>query len=593
MAKFDDEQYIREIEARLDIVDCVAETVQLQRRGNNFWGLCPFHQEKTPSFSVNRDKQMYYCFGCHVGGNLFSFVMKRDGLDFKEALEMLAAKAGVEIVRTRSRQSIDKYKQMVTANNAAALHFQEILAGVQGQSAREYLLSRGITDESIKTFGLGYALDDWNNLSEFLRGQGYSMETIKSAGLVKQAENKDRYYDLFRHRIIFPIYQAVREVVGFGGRTLGDASPKYLNTAETELFSKRRNLYGLVQARETIREKNLVFLVEGYMDCIKLHQAGIKNVVASLGTALTEEQARLLRRYAEKTIILYDGDEAGQRESLRAIEVLRKAELKIEVTSLPPGKDPDDFIDHYGKEGFWSYIQNNSCSDIEFKLNRYIGTTSQITLESKIGIINQLKPDINGLTSALEKDYFVKLVAKRLRVAENVVEQELSMAMSQTPGYGRNNNGKNRDNNKYGKYGIHEKILAAMFSNPEIFARIKSEIGLTFWSNPDYQTLVGIYDQQTGDSKHRLRELRQKACASGLESTWARIAMIMDEPNPFADRETDEFILRVKRHKSEYNLQRLLKNIKALEDQSNFDSLLTFILELDKNSQTTREGGIQ
>jgi DNA primase len=482
---------------------------------------------------------------------------------------------------------------MVTVNNDAVRHFQVNLESKAGQAAREYLSNRGVTGESIKTFGLGYALDDWNDLSEKLRQQGYSMESLKTAGLVKQAENKERYYDLFRHRIIFPIHQAPREVVGFGGRTLSDASPKYLNTAETELFSKRRNLYGLVQARDSIRENNSAFLVEGYMDCIKLHQAGIKNVVASLGTALTEEQARLLRRYAEKAIVLYDGDEAGQRESLRAIEVLRKAELKIQVVSLPPGKDPDEFIDSYGKEGFWSYIQNNGCSDIEFKLNRYIGANPQLTLENRISIINQLKPDITGLSSALEKDHYAKLLAKRLKVAENVVEAELNIAQNRTAGYIRNNNGKNRDNNRYVKYGIHEKILAAMFRDQRVFSRIKHEIGLDFWANPDYQTLVEIYDQLTGDGSHRLNELGQNALVKGLESTWARIAMIMDEPNPFAESEIDEFIIRIKLGRSEYNLQKLLKQIKSLEEQSNFESLLTFILSIDKYNQATREGGIQ
>src|SRR5665647_1191452 len=572
MAKYEDEQNIREIESRIDIVELVSETVNLSRKGNNYWGLCPFHPEKTPSFSVNRDKQMYYCFGCHVGGNIFSFVMKKDGLEFKEALEILAAKAGIEIARPQDRKIIDQRKQIMAVNNAATQYYQEMLISQQGRIARDYLEKRGIISESISSFKLGYAPDEWNSVEEYLLKKGFSAETVKLSGLIKRSENQNRFYDLFRNRIIFPIFQYMQDVVGFGGRSLGDGLPKYLNTAETELFSKRKNLYGLSQARESIREANTVFLVEGYMDCIKLQQSGIKNVVASLGTALTEDQARILRRYTEKVIVLYDGDEAGQRETLRAITVLRAANLKVEVVSLPSGKDPDEYLDNYGKEGFLQYIQNNRYSDIEFKLNRYLLATPTLDLNSKINIINQLKDDIMCLASAMEKDFYMKLLAQKLRVEENIVYQEFQSRYNR-PSLIQNRNNIEilRNNNKYGNYGIQEKILAAMLKDDEIFTTIKNRIGTNFFANPDYRALVAIYEQLQGEQAEKASDMRHIASAEGLEAAYARVAMLMDEGNPHEAREVEEFIKRVEQKKAEAAWQRVFDQLDMLGDTGDFD----------------------
>ncbi|MDD3365423.1 MAG: DNA primase [Syntrophomonas sp.] len=594
MAKYEDEQNIREIESRIDIVELISETVNLSRKGNNYWGLCPFHQEKTPSFSVNRDKQMYYCFGCHAGGNIFSFLMKKDGLEFKEALEILAAKAGVEIAHPQDRKITDQRKQIIAVNNAATQYYQDMLMSQQGKTARDYLEKRGMIADTISSFKLGYAPDEWNSIEEYLLKKGFSAEIVKLSGLIKRSENQNRFYDLFRNRIIFPIFQYRQDVVGFGGRSIGDGLPKYLNTAETELFSKRKNLYGLSQARESIREANTAYLVEGYMDCIKLQQSGIKNVVASLGTALTEDQARILRRYTEKAIVLYDGDEAGQRETMRAITVLLGANLKVEVVSLPSGKDPDEYLDNYGKEGFLQYIQNNKYSDIEFKLNRYLLATPTIDLDSKINIINKLKVDILGLASAMEKDFYMKLLAQKLRVEENIVYQELQPRHNHQPlSQNRNNIEILRDNNKYGKYGIQEKILAAMLKDDKVFNAIKNRIGIKFFANPDYQALVEIYDQLQGEQEKKVHDIRYIASAEGLEAAYARVAMLMDEANPHEAREVEEFIRRVEQKKADALWQRVFDQLDILGDTGDFDSVLSFILKLDRFTNATREGGIQ
>ncbi len=375
---------------------------------------------------------------------------------------------------------------------------------------------------------------------------------------------------------------------------MGEGMPKYLNTAETELFSKRKNLYGLSQARESIRETNTAFLVEGYMDCIKLHQAGITNVVASLGTALTEDQAHLLRRYTEKVVVLYDGDEAGQRETLRAITVLRNADLKVEIVVLPPGKDPDEYIENYGKEEFWHYIQNNRCSDIEFKLKRYIYTSPELNLETKVKIINLLKEDILSIASVLEKEFYIKMLAQNLRVEENAVHKELSQSNRQQNVKNRNNIEILRDNYKYGIYGIQEKILAAMLKNDEIFNKIKQRIGINFFANPDYQVLATCYEQLKGDTAKKMIDMRHIASDEGLESTYARIAMLMEEPHPNEAREVEEFIMRVEQKLVQSRWQKAFDQIDILSNNGDFSKVLSFIIRLeDKYTNETREGVIR
>lgn len=592
MAYYDDDQKIQQVQAQLDIVELIAETVQLSRKGNNHWGLCPFHGEKTPSFSVSRDKQMFYCFGCHTGGNVFTFLMKRDGLEFREALEVLAAKAGVDISRPQHRAKADHRKTMVSLNNAAAQFYNHKLRSGLGDEARAYLARRGIGDETIELYGLGYAGEDWQELTNHLLGRGYDSEMIKIAGLVKRSDNQSRFYDLFRHRIMFPIMLYNRDVIGFGGRSLGDAVPKYLNTPETELFSKRKNLYGLAQAREAIRNHNNAFLVEGYMDCIKLHQAGIINVIASLGTALTEDQARLLRRYAEKVTILYDGDEAGQNATLRAAAVLRGAEVKVEIISLPEGQDPDDFIDSAGKKGFWQFIENNVCSDVEFKLNRLIQTTPRMDLDAKISIISALKEDIENVTSAVEKDSLVKTLARKLRVEENLVALEFRRGRRGAGGRRyRDDDGLSSDNRDSGKYGLQEKILAAMLKDQQIYQNIKSRIGISFFANQGYRDFVKAYDQLTGDGEARLSQMMSGDLSDDAAAIRALVTMLLAEEGGDLDIEVEEFVMRVEQKKIESQWQEMLEQIDDLAARGDFYSLVRFMAGIGTVPHFAREGG--
>jgi len=526
---------------RLDIVDIVSETVKLTRKGNRYWGRCPFHQEKTASFSVTPDKNLFYCFGCHAGGNIFTYVMKREGLEFKEAVEVLAAKAGIELIQSKNKKFDEKRKNILEINRAAAGFYYQLLMEQKHFRAWEYINKRKINKDTCDNFKIGYAPDKWNVIEEYLLKKGFPERYIKESGIIKRSSNGDRYFDLFRNRIIFPIQQYNGEIVGFGGRVLDDGVPKYLNSPETEVYSKRNNLYGLYQARETIRRENEVLLVEGYLDCIKLYQNGIQKAVASLGTSLTTEQAVLLRRYAEKAVVLYDGDEAGQREAVRAIDILREQDFAVDVITLPGGSDPDEYLDSYGKEEFLHYIQNNKINCLEFKINRCIQSEKDLDLAAINRIINAIKNEIKLLHSEIDRDYYIKLLAKKLNLEENVVKREISGQNGSIKVGIKNKSPILRNNIKYGNYSLEEKILSAMLKNSSVYERIKLAIGLDFFHNTEYAQFIEYYDSLQGPSDFRIQQMA-KDNNNLLEQVLARVVFILEDCDKVGSIEIDNFI---------------------------------------------------
>ncbi|NLB17964.1 MAG: DNA primase [Syntrophomonadaceae bacterium] len=426
---FDDE-LIREIESRVDIVDIIGERVELTRKGNRYWGLCPFHSEKTPSFSVSQERQLYYCFGCHQGGNIFSFLRNNDKLDFREAVQLLAQKAGLDISRYQTASSSASDRQdsaIIEINQEAARFYHELLKSRAGTKAMNYLTGRHINQDSIEKFYLGYAPDDWRQLEEHLLARGFSIENITESGLVKRSRNADLYMDFLRNRIVFPIYDQRGRVIGFGGRLLAGDGPKYLNSQEGRVFSKRSNLFGLFQGRDAIRSSTEVILVEGYMDCISLHQHGISNAVATLGTALTRQQAKLLKRFTEMVILMYDGDEAGQRETLRALSIIREEGLDSMVVPLPPSTDPDDLVRKQGKEEFLNFIQNNKCTVAEYKIEKHINSGLPLDLDGRIEILWNVFPEVDRIKSVIAREQQTNNLAHRLNLPEGDVKKEFQL----------------------------------------------------------------------------------------------------------------------------------------------------------------------
>lgn len=348
---FFQQDFIEEVLDRNDIVDVISQYVQLKKKGANYWGLCPFHGEKTPSFSVNANQQFYHCFGCHAGGDAINFIQKVERMDFKESVTFLAERANLEIPKsTRNENYIptDEKEKMYAVMKDAARWFRTNLFEETGSDARKYIARRGISDTVLKRFGLGYAPDDWNKLVDYMQEKGVSKELLFKVGLAKEKNGK--YYDAFRNRIMFPIIDRRMRIIGFGGRVMDDSKPKYLNSPETPIFNKRYNLYG-IHTLNKLESVDSIMIVEGYMDVISLHQAGYTKVLASLGTALTQGQAKLLKRYSNEIYISYDGDTAGQNATLKGLDVLQAEGLKVKVISMPDGVDPDDFAKQYGIVG--------------------------------------------------------------------------------------------------------------------------------------------------------------------------------------------------------------------------------------------------
>ena len=362
--------WLDELLHKNDIVSVVSEYVELKPKGRKLWACCPLHGEKTPSFSVSPDKQLFYCFGCHAGGTVIQFVMDMERLSFYEAVQQLASRAGMELpneINDRELQRQRMYRKRLTeANRDAARYYCACFTNSElGKPAREYAAKRGLSAEIVTRFGIGYAPDTWDSLLKHLKEKGYTEKELVDAGLLVRNSERNTVYDAFRGRLIFPILGVNGSVLGFGARVMGDEKPKYINTGDTPVYNKRNNLYGLNLHRS--EKLDDLIMVEGYMDVIGLYKAGVRNAVASLGTALTQQQARLLKRYVEKVYIAYDGDAAGQNATVRGLDILKAEGLEVRVITFPDDLDPDEYVQIYGKEGF-DRLKENALSLNAFKL---------------------------------------------------------------------------------------------------------------------------------------------------------------------------------------------------------------------------------
>ena len=396
------EEVVEEVRMKNDIVDVISGYVKLQKKGSNYFGLCPFHNEKSPSFSVSPSKQMYYCFGCGAGGNVITFVMEYENYSFMEALQMLADRAGVALPKQEyskeAKEAADLRTALLEINRMAANYYYFQLTNPQGEVGYRYLRDRQLTDDTIRHFGLGFANKTSDDLYRYLRAKGYDDKILKETGLVTIEERGA--HDKFWNRVMFPIMDVNNRVIGFGGRVMGAGEPKYLNSPETKLFDKSRNLYGLNYARLS-REK-YILICEGYMDVIAMHQAGFTNAVASLGTAFTTQHAALLKRYTDKVVLTYDSDGAGTKAALRAIPILRDVGMSIRVLNMQPHKDPDEFIKNMGAEAFRERIEQARNSFL-FEIDVLKRNYEMDDPEQKTGFYNQVAKKLCEFPEALER----------------------------------------------------------------------------------------------------------------------------------------------------------------------------------------------
>ncbi|MCL5265876.1 MAG: DNA primase [Chloroflexi bacterium] len=455
MPDYQSNSVINEIKDRLNIVDIVSPTVDLKKMGRNFKGICPFHAEKTPSFIVFPDGGNYHCFGCGANGDILTFVMKTQGLDFGEALQLLAQRAGVKLPERRQEAAVEDQKRdrLREINSAAAQYFNHLLLRTEaGKAAREYLERRGIAGSTVETFQLGYSMDSWSASSQYLSGKGYKPAEIVEAGLVVTKDNGD-HYDRFRGRLMFPIRDNRGNVIGFGARALDDSQPKYLNSPQTAIFDKGASLYGIDQAQRSIRDTDRAVIVEGYVDVLISHQCGIKNVIASLGTALTERQVGILKKLTKNLVLALDPDAAGDEATLRGLEVAKqvfdkkavpvptwrgliryeyKLDADIRIITLPRGQDPDEVIRENAEQ--WQWLVDRALPIIDYYFNVVTSRLDLSEAKGKSAAVEQLLPVIKELRDKVEQAHYLQKLANLVQVSERSLEMRLSRVNLDGPG---------------------------------------------------------------------------------------------------------------------------------------------------------------
>mgnify|MGYP000849562445 CR=1 FL=1 len=438
MAKFP-EAWMQELLGKSDLAAIASEYTQLKPNGRRLWGCCPFHSEKTPSFSVTPDNQLYYCFGCHAGGGVVQFVMEAEKLTYTEAVKSLAQRAGMELPEEvndeRLRKERVQKERLYAACKEAARFYVRQLLGEGGSRARQYLIGRGVDTAVLKAFGLGYAPPGWDNLALHMKAQGVSEETLVEAGLAIRGK-KGSVYDAYRDRVIFPIISAAGRVIGFGARAMGDETPKYLNTGDTPIFNKRYNLYGL--NRQKGKRPGDLIMVEGYMDVVSLYKHGVDNAVASLGTALTAQQARLLKRYAPRVYICYDGDAAGRSATLRGMDILAREGLEVRVMSVPGGLDPDEYTKANGQEAFLS-LKDEAKGLNEYRLDALWAETDAKDADGREAYAKKACSFLNTL-QPVERERYVEVVARRTGYSKESLRAQTGIGV----GPQENSAGKNR-----------------------------------------------------------------------------------------------------------------------------------------------------
>ena len=480
-----DKSKIEEIKNRVDIVDLVSEYLTLKKAGRNFTGLCPFHQEKTPSFSVNRDKQIFYCFGCGEGGNVITFLMKIADKTFPEAIEYLAEKTGVILppmsLGKSGRQKDSLKEGIINLNLKAAQQFSRNLSSAAGTAARKYLQNRGIAEEIIKQFRLGYVPDTWRSLTDYIEDNGFSMKLAEQAGLVI-AGKEGSFYDRFRGRLIFPIENIFGEIVAFGGRVLEKGEPKYLNSPESPVYTKGKNLYGLNKAKEEIRKRGFALIVEGYFDLISLWNAGICNVVATLGTALTREHIELLRRYTVEVVALFDPDEAGIKALDRSLELFLSTQMRARALILPGGYDPDDYVRKFGKEKMEELISRSQPLS-DYYIENVLGGGK--TFEDKRDMIKTSMEFIDKISDKKEKDLFIKRIAEKTGINEELLIKETYKNAPQ----GEQKGGKTKQPVNINNDVVELHLIQLMLEYPQKIIQVENDNILDYFLQPELQNL--------------------------------------------------------------------------------------------------------
>lgn len=500
------DEVIEEVRSRNDIVDIIGSYVSLKKKGNSYSACCPFHHEKTPSFHVSREKQMYHCFGCGAGGNVYTFLMEHENYSFPEAVEALAERAGVKLpeqsMTPEAKHQADVRTKIKDMNKLAAGYFHYLLKNEHGEHAMEYLKNRGLTDETIQKFGLGFSDVYRDDLYKYLKSKGYKDEELKDSGLIKYDE-KQGASDRFWNRVMYPIIDTNNRVIGFGGRVLGDAKPKYINTQDTPAFDKSRNLYGLNLAKKSKRPG--IIFCEGYMDVISMHQAGFDNAVASLGTALTVGQVNLVKRFTDKVYLAYDSDEAGTKAALRALEIMREFEMPARVISLKPYKDPDELIQAEGTGGFEERIEQ-AKSGIMFEIDILAHNYNQEDPQERTQFQKEAARRLSVIMDPMERKNYVDSVAEQYDIDSDSLKEAVTrygtggVNKIDTTAFRDNRNRKLPEEEKELKQLKTERLLITWLINENaLFDKLEGTISAEDFLDPVYRDIVKSLFKQYAD----------------------------------------------------------------------------------------------
>jgi DNA primase len=576
------EEKITEIKDATDIVDVVGESVLLKKAGRNFQGLCPFHSEKTPSFTVSPEKQMFYCFGCGEGGSVFTFLMKQRGLTFPEAVKTLAERSGIAIPQGRqSKEQKRRHRERDAIRElnevARGLYRKTFQRDARGQAARDYLAKRGFHQEVLDTFQIGFAPAGWDNLTRYFQRRGVSLEMAAKAGLIARRRNGEGYYDRFRERILFPIRDQRGHVIGFGGRVLDDTLPKYLNSPETPLYRKSRSLFGLDTAQSHCRSEERVYIVEGYLDVMALHQNGIRNVVGTLGTALTSDHVRLLRNSigsSGRAVLVFDSDEAGIKAALRSIEVFQSGFIDARILVLPPGHDPDSFMRQSGPRAFIN-LTKDAKGFVPFLIDTAI-TRFGLSMEGRIKILTAVAKPLAAISDPVARSVYVRYLSEKVAIDETAILAKIRQTT------GSLSTGKRSGGASQGAPAalrqaklstvnrIERQLVAMMLQYPEILPEIRKQNLIADVEDPLLRTIA----------QEVLGEMAGAPSAAAISNEVDRLkAQLSVQEENWAYKGCLTFIRQFKASKRDARLATLEKQIQKAEKENNFELLAKLLKE--------------
>ncbi len=572
------DELVEEVRQRNDIVDIISGYVNLKKKGGNYFGLCPFHNEKSASFSVSPGKQMYYCFGCGAGGNVFTFIMNYENYTFAEAIKLLADRAGIALPEIEdskeAREKENRRKTLLQINKEAATYFYYQLRAPQGRVGLDYLKGRQLSDETMNRFGLGYSNKTSNDLCQYLRHKGYPDELIRESGVAVFNE-KYGMSDKFWNRVMFPIQDVNHRVIGFGGRVMGEGEPKYLNSPETPVFDKSRNLYGLNFAR-TARQDNII-LCEGYMDVIAMHQAGFTQAVASLGTAFTSGQANLLRRYTENVILSYDSDGAGVKAALRAIGILKEAGLTGKVLNLEPYKDPDEFMKNLGREEFAKRL-SQAENTFFFELGMMQKQYDLSDPEAKTKFYNEIAKKLCGFSEEVERENYTEAVAEKYNISMESLKKLVTgyaAKMGMTAEVIRPKQPVQQKNTpKEQQENVQKLLLTWLVEEPHLYKKIKKYITPLSFTNELYRQVAQELFPKLEEGKPNpaaiisrfSQEEEQREAASLFNTKLPYMQQDMESQSQVQEREKafHDIVVKVKRNAYEHDLKASGSDMEAL-----------------------------